>query len=201
MNGSCNSTCVTSRAATSGCTSAFRMGAAFGALVSLPRSISVTIQPRTSTATATSSNTTRRIRVRGFSRRASAARAEPLRAVRGGPDGGAWPSVVAMAGEVLLDFYFDRFLAIDRPEAVRVDLRRLAIEHQSSRLEGDDAGAVGSRQAEEVEAADDSHALTIDLLQVLEHRMRGGRIEAGDRLVGEHDLRFLHEGASDRHTL
>src|SRR5712691_11565863 len=132
MNGSCSSIGVTSRAATSGWTSALRIGAAFCAFDNLPRSISVTIQPRTSTTAATTSTTRRIMRARWLSGRLSAARAERRPSYDAGPVGGVAgvgvPIVVAMAG--LLDLHLDGVFAVDLLEASRVDLGRLAVEHQ-----------------------------------------------------------------------
>src|SRR5207237_6356244 len=65
-----------------------------------------------------------------------------------------------------------------------------------------DTRSVAPRQREEVQRADDGDAvLLVDLLEVLHDGVAGRGIEARDRLVGQHEIRPLHERAGYADTL
>ena len=66
--------------------------------------------------------------------------------------------------------------------------------------ETDDAGRVALREIGVVRHHDDETVLS-DLLEEV-HDLHGRcRVEGSGRLVGEHDLGVVHEGAGDRHAL
>src|SRR5665811_653104 len=86
-------------------------------------------------------------------------------------------------------------LPVDLLEHGVVDFVRLPVEHQGALVEGDCTIGVLVDEIEEVERAQDRDAVGLDSLEILHDRMGEDRVEAGHRLVGEHDRRVLHQGA------
>src|SRR5439155_1764735 len=105
-------------------------------------------------------------------------------------------------GTLGTDLDLDRVLPVDLLESPLVDLGGLPVERDASALERDDARAVAPREREEVQRADDGDAvLLVYLLEVLHHGVARRRVQACDRLVGEHELGLLHERPGDADTL
>src|SRR3989441_1386714 len=100
------------------------------------------------------------------------------------------------------DLDLNGVLAVDLLEAALVDLGGQAVECDLAAFQRDDPAAVAAREREEVERADDRDpVLLVDLLEVLHDGMARGRVEAGDRLVGEHEVGLLHQRARDTDAL
>src|SRR5206468_2560758 len=100
------------------------------------------------------------------------------------------------------DLDLDRVLAVDLLELPLVDLIRLSVERDLAALQRDDARPIPPRERKEVQRADDRDAvLLVDLLQVLHDGVARRRVETGDRLVREHEIRSLHERSRDADPL
>src|SRR5690606_20815027 len=81
-------------------------------------------------------------------------------------------------------------------------LGRGAVEDHDAVAHADDAVGVVARHVDEVQVDDGGDAvLARDALEVRHHGVRGGRVEAGHRLVGEHHRRLLGQGPGDAHAL
>ena len=77
-----------------------------------------------------------------------------------------------------------------------------AVEHDAARGHADQAVAIAPRQIERMQIADHGDAeMLVDAQQRIHHDPGVARVERGDRLVGEDDVRLLHQRARDRDAL
>ena len=92
--------------------------------------------------------------------------------------------------------------SVDLLDPVLVERVRRAVEDDLAHAHADDPVTIGPRGVECVKVADHRDAVVaVDGAQDLHHPRGAGRIERGDRLVGEQDLRLLHQRPGDRHPL
>ena len=79
---------------------------------------------------------------------------------------------------------------------------RRAVEDDAAGRHADQAVAIAARQFERVQVADHGDAVVaVDALQRVHDDAGVARIERGDRLVGQNDLRLLHQRARDGDAL
>ncbi len=77
-----------------------------------------------------------------------------------------------------------------------------AVEHHSSRRHADQPVAIGAREVQRVDIAEHGQAeMPVDALQRIHDDVGVARIQRGDRLVGEQQVGFLHQGAADGDAL
>ena len=82
------------------------------------------------------------------------------------------------------------------------EFRRRPVEDELAASEADDPVGVAAGEFELMQADDRRDAVGLaDAVQEREHAVGGRRIEAGDRLVGEHDRRLLHQRAGNADAL
>src|SRR5690625_1692791 len=92
--------------------------------------------------------------------------------------------------------------AVDLFEGSVSRLFRRAVEHDQAVPHPDDAVRVIAGHVDEMQVDDGGDAvLAGDAFQVVHHGARGRRVQAGYRLVGEHDRRLLGQGAGDTDAL
>ncbi len=99
----------------------------------------------------------------------------------------------------------DSLFGLDAVELARDGVGQFgrgAVEDHAAVRHADQPVAIAARQIERMQVAQHGDAvMAVDALQRVHHDARVARIERGDRLVGQNDLRLLHQRARDGDAL